>query len=196
MKRREMLVRTGAALVGMSAFPLHSVRAAEGKKPKVLYFTRSAGFEHSVVQRKGKELSYSEKIIKGWGDKYDIDVVCSKDGGVFDGDLDQFEAFLFYYHGRSDPADQGTRRAAHDPNGPEAVAGRHRRRQGLCRVPLRHRFVPLQGRKDHPLSRHARRRVRHPPKPAEGDDEGRLPQFPRAEERRRFLRHARRSGTP
>lgn len=99
MKRREMLIRTGAALAGMSAFPLHWVRAAEGKKPKVLYFTRSAGFEHSVVQRHGKELSHSEKIITGWGEKHDVDVVCTKDGGVFDGDLDQFDVFAFYTSG-------------------------------------------------------------------------------------------------
>ena len=99
MKRREMLIRTGAALVGMSAFPLGWVRAVEGKKPKVLYFTRSAGFEHSVVHRDGDQLSYSEKIIKGWGDKHNVNVVCSKDGGVFDGDLDQFDVFAFYTSG-------------------------------------------------------------------------------------------------
>ena len=41
MKRREMIVSTGAALVGLSAFPLKWVPAAEKKKQKVLYFTRS-----------------------------------------------------------------------------------------------------------------------------------------------------------
>lgn len=99
MKRREMLVRTGAALAAISAFPLRWVRAADDKKAKVLYFTRSAGFEHSVVHRNGKELSHSEKVMMKWGKKYDVDVVCTKDGRVFDGDLDQYDAFAFYTSG-------------------------------------------------------------------------------------------------
>lgn len=62
-KRRDMLVSSGAALLGWSAFPLGLARAGEVKKESkrqtVLYFTRSAGFEHSVVARKGGKLSYS-----------------------------------------------------------------------------------------------------------------------------------------
>jgi len=34
-----------------------------------------------------------------WGKKAGIDVVCTKDGAVFDGDLDQFDAFVFYTSG-------------------------------------------------------------------------------------------------
>ncbi len=34
-----------------------------------------------------------------WGKKAGIDVVCSKDGAVFDGDLDQFDGFVFYTSG-------------------------------------------------------------------------------------------------
>lgn len=40
MKRRDMLLTTGAALLGASAFPLGWVAAADQKKQKVLYFTR------------------------------------------------------------------------------------------------------------------------------------------------------------
>ncbi|MCR4415776.1 MAG: ThuA domain-containing protein [Thermoguttaceae bacterium] len=98
MKRREMLISTGAALLGLSAFPLRWAAAAE-KKFKILYFTRSAGFEHSVVHRPGGQLSHSEKIMVEAGQKYGVEVVCSKDGRVFDGDLDQFDAFAFYTSG-------------------------------------------------------------------------------------------------
>lgn len=97
MHRRQMLAATGAALVGLSAFPFR-LRAAESKH-KILYFTRSAGFEHSVVHRNGKELSHSEKIMIEMGQKYGVEVVCTKDGGVFDGDLEQFDAFAFYTSG-------------------------------------------------------------------------------------------------
>jgi uncharacterized protein len=100
MRRRDLLLSTGAAILGLSAFPLRS-RSAEpsAKKTKVLYFTRSAGFQHSVVTRKGKELSHSEKILTELGDSHAIDVTCSKDGGVFDGDLDQYDALIFYTSG-------------------------------------------------------------------------------------------------
>ena len=54
MKRREMLLATGAAALGMSMFPLGWARAATNKKQKILYFTRSVGFEHSPVHRQGR----------------------------------------------------------------------------------------------------------------------------------------------
>ncbi len=100
MKRREMLLTTGAALLGTSAFPLGWVAAADQKKQKVLYFTRSAGFVHSVVNRNGAEYAYSEKILMELGQKHGIDVVCSQDPAVFEGDLDQYDAFAFYTTGK------------------------------------------------------------------------------------------------
>ena len=90
MKRREMLLSTGAAIVGLSAFPFRWAAAAGKKKQKVLYFTRCAGFVHSVVKRTGDELSISEKVLTDLGKRHDVEVVCTKDGRVFDGDLDQF----------------------------------------------------------------------------------------------------------
>lgn len=98
MRRREFLLTTGAAL-GLSAFPMHWVPAADGKKQKVLYFTRSAGFEHSAVKRKGDELSFSEKTLIEMSAKAGFDVVCTKDGRIFDENLDQFDAIAFYTSG-------------------------------------------------------------------------------------------------
>lgn len=96
MRRREMLVSSGAALLGLSAFPLRVARAADAPRQKVLYFTRSAGFEHPVVARKGGKLSFSEEKFTEMCAKHNIEVVCTKDGGVFDGDLEQYGAFAFY----------------------------------------------------------------------------------------------------
>jgi uncharacterized protein len=98
MKRREMLLASGAALAGLSAFPFCRALAAE-KKQKVLYFSRSAGFEHSPVIRHGSELSASEKTLIEWGKQAGLEVVATKDGAVFDGDLDQYGAFIFYTSG-------------------------------------------------------------------------------------------------
>jgi type 1 glutamine amidotransferase len=99
MKRREMLLTTGAAVLGLSAFPRGWVAAADQKPRKVLYFTRSAGFVHSVVDRHGEDLAYSEKIAIELGQKHGVEVVCSQDPAVFDGDLDQYDLIVFYTSG-------------------------------------------------------------------------------------------------
>ena len=99
MKRREMLLSTGAAMLGLSAFPLGWVAADEKKKPKILYFTKSAGFVHSVVKREGKPLAFSEILLTELGKKNGFDVVCSQDAAVFDGDLGQYDLFAFYTTG-------------------------------------------------------------------------------------------------
>lgn len=99
MNRRDMLRTTGAAVLGLSAFPLRWTAAAEKKPQKVLYFTRSAGFKHSVVDRKNGELAHSEKVLTEMGQKAGFEVVCSQDETVFDGDLGQFDLFAFYTTG-------------------------------------------------------------------------------------------------
>jgi type 1 glutamine amidotransferase len=98
MRRRDMLLTTGAAL-GLSTFPLRWAGAADGKKPRVLYFTRSAGFQHGVVARKGDQLSFSEKVFTEMGEKNGFEVVCSKDGTLFDGEFEKFDALAFYTSG-------------------------------------------------------------------------------------------------
>ena len=108
MKRREMLLSAGAAVCGLSAFPLAWVPAAEKRKQRLLYFTRCAGFVHPVVDRKGKsELSFSEQVLTKMCGDVGVEVVCTKDGNVFDRqkkpgqtlDLDQFDAVAFYTSG-------------------------------------------------------------------------------------------------
>ena len=59
MHRREMLAASSAAVVGLSTFPFGWAAAAEKKKQKLLYFTRSVEFEHSVVRPGEDGLSHS-----------------------------------------------------------------------------------------------------------------------------------------
>ena len=94
-----MLKASSAALLGVSAFPFGPAAAAEGKKQKVLYFTQSAGYQHSVVARNGDQPSHSEKVLTEMGKRAGFELECSKDGRVFDGDLDQFDAIAFYTSG-------------------------------------------------------------------------------------------------
>jgi type 1 glutamine amidotransferase len=101
MKRREMLKNTSAALLGVSAFPLGWVSAGEENKKRVLYFSRSVGFEHSVVRRHDGELSHSERVLTEMAARGGFDVECTKDGRVFDGDLDPYDVIAFYTCGDS-----------------------------------------------------------------------------------------------
>ena len=99
MDRREML-KTSAAAVGAAALPLGWVGAAEAEKPrKLLYFTRNVGFYHSVVVRKGDQLSHSEKTLTDLGTKHGFEVTCTKDGTIFDGDISQYDAIGLYCNG-------------------------------------------------------------------------------------------------
>jgi uncharacterized protein len=96
MKRREMLLTSGAALLGLSAFPLGWASADDKKQPKILYFTKSGGAVHSVVDRKGEPLAFSEKIFIELGEKNGFEVECSQDAAVFDADLGKYDLLAFY----------------------------------------------------------------------------------------------------
>jgi len=98
MQRRQFLLASGLTL-GASAIPLGWVSAASGKKQRLLYFTRSSGFEHSVVKRNKGELAHSEKILTELGKQVGFDVECTKDGTVFDGDLSKYDCVAFYTSG-------------------------------------------------------------------------------------------------
>ena len=51
MKRREMLAATGAAVAGLAGFPLGWAAEPKRKNRKLLYFTRSIAYEHSILTR-------------------------------------------------------------------------------------------------------------------------------------------------
>lgn len=97
--RRNFLGTISLTTLGLCALPQGWLAAAEKRKQKVLYFTRSAGFEHSVVKRENGKLAWSERILTELGQKHGFEVLCTKDGRVFDGDLDQYDAIAFYTSG-------------------------------------------------------------------------------------------------
>ena len=100
MRRRDFVVG-GLGGLALTSFPFAGRKAfsAGQRKKRVLYFTRSAGFEHSVVRRQGDDLAHSEKIMVELGEKGGFEVICTKDGRVFDEDLDKFDAIAFYTSG-------------------------------------------------------------------------------------------------
>jgi type 1 glutamine amidotransferase len=108
VNRRELLktLGVGAAALTMSPFLSRALFADEsaagaGTTKKVLFFTKSSGFQHSVITRKSTdELSYAEKLLTEWGAKSGFDVTCSKDGSLFTPEyLAKFDALAFYTTG-------------------------------------------------------------------------------------------------
>jgi type 1 glutamine amidotransferase len=84
------LALLGLALVpALSAAPLH-----------VLFFTKSSGYEHSVIKRVDGKPSFAENLLTGLGAKHDIEFTCSKDGSLFTPDyIAKFDVILFYTSG-------------------------------------------------------------------------------------------------
>lgn len=95
MRRRDVL-KAAAGTLGLAAWPLAWATAAEDKKKRILYFTRSVGFEHSPVKRNGKGLSLSDRVLTEMGRRAGFAVECTKDGRVFDGDLSGYDAIALY----------------------------------------------------------------------------------------------------
>ncbi len=89
LTRREAMkaVAATAATVAAAGLPFGwtQAKAAEGggKTKKVLFFTKSQGFQHSVITRpkdKPDELSFAEKLMVQWGKQHGFDVTATKDG--------------------------------------------------------------------------------------------------------------------
>ena len=67
---------------------------------KILFFSKSSGFEHSSIKRQGDELSHAEKVLKEIGEKNNFEFTFTKDGRVFTADnLAKYDAFFFYTTG-------------------------------------------------------------------------------------------------
>ena len=65
-------------------------------KKKILFFTKSSGFEHSVISWKDGQPGYAEKVLLMLGEKNGWEFAFSKDGSKFSKDyLAQFDAVFF-----------------------------------------------------------------------------------------------------
>jgi len=108
MNRRDLLktLGAGAAALAVSPFLSRALMAgdapASGAKKKILFFTKSSGFQHSTITRKSAdELSFAEQLLTDFGAKNGFDVNCSKDGSMFNKPdyLAGFDALAFYTTG-------------------------------------------------------------------------------------------------
>jgi type 1 glutamine amidotransferase len=96
-----------AAAFAAGSLPMGWTRAADGKTRKVLFFTKSSGFQHDVVKRaKPDELSFAEKALVDLGKQHGFEVTATKDGSVFTPEkLAEFDVIAFYTTGDLDKPD-------------------------------------------------------------------------------------------
>jgi len=74
--------------------------ASAAPKKKILFFTKSSGFEHSVISWKDGRPGFAEKVLLELGEKNGWEFTSSKNGSKFGKDyLAQFEAVFFYTTG-------------------------------------------------------------------------------------------------
>jgi type 1 glutamine amidotransferase len=103
MNRRQWLQQsTLAALVLGTGRPPQTGSAGEdaAKRKRLLMYTRSVSFQHPVVERKGGKLSLAERLVTELGTKHNIDVICEKDGRIFESEeFPKFDGFLFETQG-------------------------------------------------------------------------------------------------
>jgi len=67
---------------------------------KILFFTKSSGFEHPVISWKSGQPSFAEKVLSDLGKKNGWEFTFSKDGSKFSKEyFSQFDALFFYTTG-------------------------------------------------------------------------------------------------
>jgi type 1 glutamine amidotransferase len=95
LSRREWLLAGGAAWLGTATMGRVLARP-QGSPKKVLFFTKSSGYEHSVIARKKGEPSLAERVLEKVGKEHGFEVHTTKDGRVFEPDkIGEWDAFVF-----------------------------------------------------------------------------------------------------
>ncbi len=95
LNRRDLLLAGAAAWLGAPSLA-RAMAAPKGPTKKVLFFTKSSGFQHPVIAQKGDNPSHAAKILTELCKDQGFEVVASKDGRVFEPDqIGQWDIFVF-----------------------------------------------------------------------------------------------------
>lgn len=118
-----MILKSGAAAIGLGLAGCASEKScwSETKTKRVLFFSKSSGFEHSVIKTPGGEPGFAQKLLAKWGPDQGIEFTFSKDGSLFNKEYCAgFDAFFFYTTG--DLTTVGTdKNPAMSPEGKQAL---------------------------------------------------------------------------
>jgi type 1 glutamine amidotransferase len=109
------------SFVCLALFLATAIAASAAPAMKILFFTKSSGFEHSVISWKTTKPSFAEQVLTELGAKLGWEFTFSKDGSKFSKDyLAQFDAVFFYTTG--DLCSEGTdKQPPMSPEGKQAL---------------------------------------------------------------------------
>lgn len=101
MHRRSLLLALTLGSLGVLAAHQFSKAAPVAQpKRKILFFSKSSGFEHSVISYKNGQPSHAEKVLQELGNKNGWEFTFSKDGSIITPEgLKPFDAVFFYTTG-------------------------------------------------------------------------------------------------
>jgi type 1 glutamine amidotransferase len=86
-------------MVAVSIMTCDTSHAADGPK-KVLFFSKSSGYQHDMIAHAPGQMSQAEKILEELGKKNNIEFTFTKDGSVFTPEnIAKYDAFCFYTTG-------------------------------------------------------------------------------------------------
>ena len=94
------LILPFAFAAAFSIVPLHAADDPAPPVRHVLFFSKSAGFEHSVIKRPSDQPSYVENILAKLGPANHLEFTFSKDGRIFTPEnIAKYDAFVFFTTG-------------------------------------------------------------------------------------------------
>ena len=105
-----------ASFIGLCALlNTQTLKAEEVEPARILVFTRSQGFQHQPAERLDDGTTGTGRILTAYFRAYNknVEIVETQDGRVFDGDIDQYDAFVFYTSGNLLSADGSKNEHAH-----------------------------------------------------------------------------------
>lgn len=100
--RRELLRTFGAVAIaaGVPKISFAGAGRAQATPKKILMFTKSSGFEHSVIKRQNETLGLAEQTVTDLGKQHRFEVSATKDGRIFSSaEIKDYDAFFFYTTG-------------------------------------------------------------------------------------------------
>ncbi len=87
------------AVAALSLMACRNAQAGDAPK-KILFFSKSSGFEHDMIKEENGKPSAAEKILVELGRKNNLQFTFTKDGSVFTPqNIAQYDAFFFYTTG-------------------------------------------------------------------------------------------------
>lgn len=93
--------------LGCSVLLLMSIAVQAGPPKKILFFSKSSGFEHPMIKEKDGQPSLAQTILTGIGQSNNFEFTFTKDGSVFTPEnIAKYDAFFFYTTG--DLTESGT----------------------------------------------------------------------------------------